>query len=339
MSTAFAALVLVALGQVQTAPAPDPRVKAIAPFVDSDVFAVIQVDVARLDVQKLSARILGDSPAAGLADGMKMALRLVRRSESRGGEGALRRLQHHRHAGPALRGRAAGSKGRRLKGSHGRFMPSRRRSITRSSGARRKRWRDFAARRLPPGRSFRPRSGPSARRRSPLRLLILPSADSRRVLEEMMPRFPAELGGGPITDLTHGLIWAAAGIENAEKPALKLVAASRDAEAAKSLVRLGENVVGFLRRSPEVQQAIPDLAKALPEFKPTVAENRITLAVDAHQAAALIDSLLRPGASGGRCAPQCVNNLKQIALAFHNYHAKHDGFLPHTLAARTASRS
>ena len=74
MSTAFAALVLVALGQVQAAQAPDPRVKAIAPFVDSDVFAVIQVDVAKLDVQKLSARVLGDSPAGGLADGMKLAL-------------------------------------------------------------------------------------------------------------------------------------------------------------------------------------------------------------------------------------------------------------------------
>ena len=67
-----------------------------------------------------------------------------------------------------------------------------------------------------------------------LRLFILPSADSRRVLEEMVPRFPAEVGGGPITDLTNGLIWAAAGIENADKPALKLVAASRDPEAAKS---------------------------------------------------------------------------------------------------------
>ena len=59
-----------------------------------------------------------------------------------------------------------------------------------------------------------------------MRLFVLPSADSRRVLEEMVPQFPAELGGGPITDLTHGLIWAAAGIDNAEKPALKLVAAA-----------------------------------------------------------------------------------------------------------------
>ena len=50
MSTAFAAVLLVALGQVQPAPVDDARIKTIAPFVDSDVFAVIQVDVGRLDV-------------------------------------------------------------------------------------------------------------------------------------------------------------------------------------------------------------------------------------------------------------------------------------------------
>ena len=57
-----------------------------------------------------------------------------------------------------------------------------------------------------------------------VRLLLLPSADSRRVLEEMLPRFPEELGGGPITDFTRGLLWAAAGIDEAEKPVVKLVA-------------------------------------------------------------------------------------------------------------------
>ena len=142
-----------------------------------------------------------------------------------------------------------------------------------------------------------------------------------------MPRFPAEIGGGPITDLTNGLMWAAAGIENADKPALKLVAASRDAEAAKSLVRLAENVVAFLRRSPAVQKAIPDLTRALPDFKPVVVDNRVTLAVDAQQAAQFASALMRP-VRRTATRTECVNNLKQIVLAHHNYHAKHDHFPP-----------
>src|SRR5262249_17949129 len=41
-----------------------------------------------------------------------------------------------------------------------------------------------------------------------LRLLFLPSADARRVVEETVPNLPRELGSRPITDITQGLSWA-----------------------------------------------------------------------------------------------------------------------------------
>jgi prepilin-type processing-associated H-X9-DG protein len=325
MSTAFAALVLVALGQVQAAQAPDPRVKGISPFVDSDVFAVIQVDFARLDVQKLSARILGDPPAGGLADGMRLV-----RDWSEGLKGAGAKELYVVFSvidmpGPAFLvvpladGAQAEGIARTIHAEpgpiHNAIVSGRPEALARLRRAP-------AAARPELSAAF----GAVGEDSVVVRLFILPSADSRRVLEETMPRFPAEVGGGPITDLTHGLIWAAVGIENADKPAIKLVAASRDAESAKSLVRLGESAFGFLRRSPEVQRAVPDLAKVLPEFKPTVAENRITLTIDAHQAAALIDSLLVRPARVADMRNQCTNNLKQIGLAFHNYHSKHESF-------------
>ena len=49
-------------------------------------------------------------------------------------------------------------------------------------------------------------------------------------------------------------------------------------ESARSLVQLMEKVVGFLRRSPEVEKSVPRLAKVLPEFKPMIAGDRVTLA-------------------------------------------------------------
>ncbi len=75
MMTAFATLVLLALAQGPGAAGSDARVKEIAPFVSPDVFAVIHVDVAKLDVPKLSARVFGDAPPGFLSDGKAFMLR------------------------------------------------------------------------------------------------------------------------------------------------------------------------------------------------------------------------------------------------------------------------
>ena len=57
MSSVFAALLVVArLNQVSTLQDVDASVRAIAPFVESDVFAVVQIKVARPDVAGLSER-------------------------------------------------------------------------------------------------------------------------------------------------------------------------------------------------------------------------------------------------------------------------------------------
>ena len=55
-----------------------------------------------------------------------------------------------------------------------------------------------------------------------MRLLLIPSAETRRILEETVPNLPKELGGGPITQLTRGLLWVAAGLDFGTKPSLKV---------------------------------------------------------------------------------------------------------------------
>jgi hypothetical protein len=326
MSTAFAAVVLVALGQVQAAPAPEHRVKAIAPFVDSSVFAVIQFDVTKLDVQKFSARVFGDPQTGVLADGKKMALHWSEGLKAAGAKDLYVVFSVIDMPGQpfVVVPLAEGAQAEGIARTIGALPAPIHNAIVSGTPETLARIRQAPAALRP---ELSAAFGAFGQDALALRLFILPSADSRRVLEEVVPKFPAEVGGGPITDLTNGLMWAAAGIENADKPALKLVAASRDAEAAKSLVRLADNVVAFLRRSPEVQKAIPDLPRVLPDFKATVVENRVTLAVDAQQAAALADALLRP-ARRAATRTECVNNLKQIVLAQHNYHAKHDHFPP-----------
>lgn len=64
--------------------------------------------------------------------------------------------------------------------------------------------------------------------------ILIPPADTQRVVGELMPQLPRELGGGPTSVLTHGIRWAATGIDLAPKRALRLVIKSQDAQAAEA---------------------------------------------------------------------------------------------------------
>ncbi len=44
-------------------------------------------------------------------------------------------------------------------------------------------------------------------------LILIPPADTQRVVGELWPQLPQEIGGGPSSILTRGVSWAAAGVE------------------------------------------------------------------------------------------------------------------------------
>src|SRR5207244_3613648 len=41
-----------------------------------------------------------------------------------------------------------------------------------------------------------------------IHIAIVPTADTRRIIEESMPRLPKEVGGGSIQTITRGINWA-----------------------------------------------------------------------------------------------------------------------------------
>jgi len=337
MSTISAALTLLCLCQVPGQQVADPRLKAIAPFVESDVFAVVQLDLVRADLQGLASRVFGDPLPGVLADTKNLTLRWSEALRRAGAKELYLVFSVIDMPGPPfvvvplVEGADAAEIGRLFLGGgkeppllHLPTCAPVHDAVFAGTHAALDRVRHAPAVPRPElSASFAAVGDESIA----ARLLVLPSADSRRILEEMVPNFPTELGGGPTTDLTRGALWAAAGLELGAKPSLRLVAASQDANASKALLHLGENVVAFLRRSPEVLKVVPELPKLLAGITPTVTENRITLTVDAQQAASLFDSASRP-ARQAALRSQCVNNEKQIGLALHNYHSRHDAFPP-----------
>jgi hypothetical protein len=71
-------------------------------------------------------------------------------------------------------------------------------------------------------------------------IVLTPGADTRRVVEEMLPILPKELGGGPITGVTRGLLWTAVDLTPDPEPRLQFVVQAKDAESAQALNALGK---------------------------------------------------------------------------------------------------
>jgi hypothetical protein len=328
MSTISAAFALMILAQAPAQPVADARVQAIAPFIDNDVFAILQVDLARTDLQGLAERVLGGSPPV-FVDNIKRSLQWSELLRKAGARDVYFVFSMIDMPGlpfvvvPLTAGADAGQISRVFQGGSP-VSATRHNAVIAGMPATVDRvGRAPAALRPELAAALAAAGGEGV----PARLLILPSADSRRVLEEMVPSFPAELGAGPMTDLTRGMLWAALALETGPQPSVRLVAESKDATSAKALEGLANHVLDYLGRLPDVLRILPDLPKILANVKPATEGSRLTMNVDAKQAASLIDAISRP-ARQTAIRSQCINNEKQIALAIHNYIASHGSFPP-----------
>ncbi len=148
-------------------------------------------------------------------------------------------------------------------------------------------------------------------------LAVLPPKDAAKVIDNVMPMLPAEVGGGSSRVLTHGFRWAAAGFD-ALKLKLNVVIQAADADSARALLDLLKKTYAAVGKSKGVREALPNFDRLTELLTPEAAGDRLTLTLDEEMLTRIILPLA-PKVEETAEQTRSGNQLRQLALASHNY--------------------
>jgi hypothetical protein len=159
---------------------------------------------------------------------------------------------------------------------------------------------------------------------STAQLLLLPTPDTRRVLAELLPELPPQVGGGSTRPLTHGLRWAAVGMDLPPKLSLRLVLQSPDADAAGKLKEMLTRLVTTVAKQREVRAFVPDIDRLAEALTPRAEGDRLTISLGEPELKPyLLTPVLRVHEAMKRRTAE--DNLKRLVIALHNYADTHKG--------------
>jgi Protein of unknown function (DUF1559) len=329
-------------------PAATSRAAALAPWIDEDAFAVVRLDAAKVDVDLLARQLKSadadaanriDNIAAGFkkwlssftsaggteivvvfsaADIPRASLAVVPLKDG-ANEAALKRVVHEafdyswraEKTGQAL---VAGEPAALARLASGK--PSARAELVPAVEAAGDGW---------------------------LQVLLVPTEDQRRVIEEVLPLTPG-FAGISGKELRQGLRWAALGLDTAPKPLLRLSVQSADNASARSVAALSQQALAALGR-----RVLFGEEKPLSELMPgtfnaaaaalTPAVNGDRLSVTFADADAAKNVLAVAAFAAGRydeflSQVRVTNVIKQIVLAFHNYSSANKTFPPTAIRSK-----
>ena len=163
-----------------------------------------------------------------------------------------------------------------------------------------------------------------------------------RVIEEVIPRLPPEIGDGSSRVLTEGVRWAALGVDWPPKTSVKLMIQLRDAAAAEASKELYQRSMAAIQKLVSKEAANPGapdwqkdqwadvvkiLGKTTAVIKPTVEKDQVVVSVGTTE----LTEMLLPAISKMRARAarqQPIDNMKQLIFALHNYADTNGGRFP-----------
>lgn len=154
--------------------------------------------------------------------------------------------------------------------------------------------------------------------------LLIPSDDSRRVVSEMIGALPKDFGDVSGKDLAAALQYAVAGVDLPPKLEVRLTIQSQDEASAKKLLGVIDSGLNLASKFPQVKELVAKFDELKKVVLPKQNGDRLVLDLNESNGGAKVAlALLTPPLEAAREAAQrlqSINNLKQFALAMHNYH-------------------
>jgi hypothetical protein len=152
-------------------------------------------------------------------------------------------------------------------------------------------------------------------------VVLIPPEYAHRVIEELAPQLPKELGGGSISILSRGISWGAVGLDFPPRESLRLVIKSADVQSANALRTKLADVLRAVGKIETVRKAAPKFDEIAIALSPRVDGDRLVLSLDKKGLEDVMTLLALPveAMRASAIRMQSTNNLKQIALAMHNY--------------------
>ncbi len=154
--------------------------------------------------------------------------------------------------------------------------------------------------------------------------VLFPSSDQRRILAEMILPISTESGGMVQPKMvSQDLQWAALGVDGSPAISVSLTIQSASAEGADRILTLVKSLYAVAGQHPEIRKIMPELGQILNRLVPRRQGESLRLQVDSAAADSLVDDIVGPALVQLRATVRrttCGTNMSGLgkALLIHS---------------------